>query len=580
MMPYDLVASATTRRPVERHTMRPAVIGDCHGWLHESHAPSDTGIVICTGIAHDKLAAHHGFRQAAEAFAAAGYPTLRFDYPGTGDSRDADANDHWTVWEQSIAAAIDWLRERSGARRIVLVGLQIGAALAACAAQRRNDIVGLAMLEPVLRGSALVRQLQMEAHLGGARGFGEGRVLDVHGLLLPAASIEGIARVDLRGVVPPKGCAVAIFRSFDSSVLGSVAERWAAAGAAIDVCPFDGLEPLLRPTFMAHERPADFSGLLDWLRRCVPKGERAHGRTAPFAVALRGEGWTEQALRFGIGDGLSGVLCVPTDNHPTDQALIIVNGGGDPHYGHARQSVELARRLAAEGIASLRMDFAGLGESAEGSDRAWAGTHIMETDRTDDIGAAIEVLHQRDYRRIALQGLCAGAYHAFHTAIADPRIGALLLVNQPMFSWLAGDRVELIAVRSPSGHLRGLASARTWVSFLRGRSVFRPLMGSVRIRLRNWRAASRERTRQAAAAAVARRGLQILARRGVRTLFLYWSDDPGLDMFRRSLGAGETEQHGVVLRVSADIDHTLSRKPMRRKSEDEMIAFLKACWAG
>ena len=73
--------------------------------------------------------------------AAAGYWALRFDYPGTGDSLDTEvarAGGHWNAFAGSIDRACTWLREKSGARKIVLVGLRAGAMLAALTAARRD----------------------------------------------------------------------------------------------------------------------------------------------------------------------------------------------------------------------------------------------------------------------------------------------------------------------------------------------------------------------------------------------------------------------------------------------------------
>ena len=33
-----------------------------------------------------------------------------------------------------------------------------------------------------------------------------------------------------------------------------------------------------------------------------------------------------------------------------------------------------------------------------------------------------------------MNGLCSGAYHAFHGALADERVGALLPINLPLFT--------------------------------------------------------------------------------------------------------------------------------------------------
>jgi len=94
------------------------------GWLHcaPSHS-SDTGLVICKPFGYEAICGHRTFRAFAEAAAAAGFPTLRFDYLGTGDSGDIDAAaDQIEAWSRDILAAVDEVRGRTGVRRVCLLG--------------------------------------------------------------------------------------------------------------------------------------------------------------------------------------------------------------------------------------------------------------------------------------------------------------------------------------------------------------------------------------------------------------------------------------------------------------------------
>ena len=114
------------------------------------------------------LLAYCSLRVLGEDLAAAGYPTLRFDYPATGNSLDADLNQggaHWTAWQRSIETAIDWLKGVSGAGRVLLCGVRTGGTLATLVAERRNDVAGLLLFEPVIIGRTHVRQLILEADL-------------------------------------------------------------------------------------------------------------------------------------------------------------------------------------------------------------------------------------------------------------------------------------------------------------------------------------------------------------------------------------------------------------------------------
>jgi hypothetical protein len=64
----------------------PVTFAGCFGWLHP--APGRRGVVLCNAWGQEALCAHRSWRLLAMDLAAAGLPTLRFDYPGTGDSLD------------------------------------------------------------------------------------------------------------------------------------------------------------------------------------------------------------------------------------------------------------------------------------------------------------------------------------------------------------------------------------------------------------------------------------------------------------------------------------------------------------
>jgi alpha-beta hydrolase superfamily lysophospholipase len=123
--------------------LTPVAFNSCFGWFHgpSDSLQRDTAVLICQGVMREALLGYCSVRMLGEDLAAAGYPTLRFDYPAAGNSLDADLNlggAHWTAWQQSIEAAIDWLRGLTGARRVALCGVRTGGTLAALVAARRE----------------------------------------------------------------------------------------------------------------------------------------------------------------------------------------------------------------------------------------------------------------------------------------------------------------------------------------------------------------------------------------------------------------------------------------------------------
>lgn len=114
-----------------------------------------TGVVIVVGGAQYRVGSHRQFVQLARVLAAAGYPVLRFDFSGMGDSPG-----ELVPFEDSarhIAAAIDALQSHSPAiDRIVLWGLCDGASASLLYMQATRDprVAGLVLLNPWVRSDA------------------------------------------------------------------------------------------------------------------------------------------------------------------------------------------------------------------------------------------------------------------------------------------------------------------------------------------------------------------------------------------------------------------------------------------
>lgn len=122
-----------------------------------------TGVVIVVGGAQYRVGSHRQFVQLARFLAAAGYPVLRFDFPGMGDSPGdpmpfEDAAPH-------IAAAIDALRgQGTGVGKVVLWGLCDGASASLLYMQARHDprVAGMVLLNPWVRSDAGLARAQVK----------------------------------------------------------------------------------------------------------------------------------------------------------------------------------------------------------------------------------------------------------------------------------------------------------------------------------------------------------------------------------------------------------------------------------
>lgn len=131
------------------------------GCYHEPQAwpAREHGVLICYPMGQEYLRSHRACQHLASTIARAGFPALRFDYFGTGDSAgdpDAIGLDRWYG---DLVLAVEELRARSGVGPVVLAGLRLGASLALTVAPRIDDLAGLVLWEPVVRGGAYLAEL-------------------------------------------------------------------------------------------------------------------------------------------------------------------------------------------------------------------------------------------------------------------------------------------------------------------------------------------------------------------------------------------------------------------------------------
>lgn len=117
------------------------------GILHDTDEPAAVGIIILVGGPQYRVGSHRMFVQIARRMAACGYPTLRFDFRGMGDSSGQFPG--FERLDEDIAAAIKVLcTNRPEIGKVVLLGLCDGATGAALYAPIDPIVKGLVLLNP------------------------------------------------------------------------------------------------------------------------------------------------------------------------------------------------------------------------------------------------------------------------------------------------------------------------------------------------------------------------------------------------------------------------------------------------
>ena len=111
--------------------------------------PSKWGIVFCPAYTEEAGTSQKVCVDFARLLAEHGHHVLRFDYRGTGDSEGDFSDSSLATHESDIRCAIETLRRRADVH-ICLLGLRLGATLAAKVAATANVVEALILLEPLI----------------------------------------------------------------------------------------------------------------------------------------------------------------------------------------------------------------------------------------------------------------------------------------------------------------------------------------------------------------------------------------------------------------------------------------------
>jgi pimeloyl-ACP methyl ester carboxylesterase len=130
------------------------------GCLHPSPQPDARLGVVMVQPAFGEYTQHHrAFYVLAEALADRGFPCLRYDHFGTGDSASDLMEARLSDWIGDVTVAARALVASGGVKRICLLGARLGASLALAAAPKIARTSGLVLWEPVWSGRDYLKSL-------------------------------------------------------------------------------------------------------------------------------------------------------------------------------------------------------------------------------------------------------------------------------------------------------------------------------------------------------------------------------------------------------------------------------------
>lgn len=444
---------------------------------------ADTAVLFVSSWGFEELCARKFWRLLAADLATRGMPSMRFDYPGTGDALDPPGyGDGLELWLDSIRAAGSKLRDLSQVSHLILIGHGLGALLAWKAAETMENVVGLALAAPALSGRhwlrefvALSRVANPDAlqHKAPASGPTMGEQVFPESI---AASLRTIA-ISSSTSVPARD--ILLLKQKNRPADEQFANHLTALDIELRAEVFPDYNNFVRDVLFSVPSPKAIKTLADWTAEISAKlGEndealRQDGSLElPIPQPLTGEGFRERPVRFGEHQRLYGIMCDPLG--PRQGATVIIAPTGyERTSGWGRISAQMCRELAREGIASLRFDGANVADSP-----AVPGAPdqvLYHASQLTDVSAAVDFLEAERYLPVVITGRCSGAWIAFKSAIKDSRINGCVPVN--IYDLHIPDDIDVnLFLRSTRQSLSGYGS-----KFMSGALWKRVMRGDVRV---------------------------------------------------------------------------------------------------
>jgi pimeloyl-ACP methyl ester carboxylesterase len=455
---------------------------------HARSQPQPTSVLLLPLFGNDELCSYRARRAWALSLASAGHAVLRIDLPGTGDSPGGPHDPALLdAWLESVASAAAWLKRKREGARVVAIGIDLGGMLAYRAAVDGAAIDDLVLWSVPSRGRAFVRQkralAQMEA---AAEQPGDGSELAAPpdgslasaGFLLSSETVASLEALDLAALDLPGSAArrVLLLQRDGVEVDKRLRSALEASGAQTEVLPGPGYGEMVAPPQDSFAPLEVFATVGRWLAQpapSAPPGDRAapaaaarSGETGELAITVDASKVRERPVTIPFEDGeLFGVLCEPLDSsRPSEFCVVLLNAGALRHVGPGRMWVEAARRWAARGVPTLRIDWAGIGD-AESQIEAMRDNGDFYLERAErESQAMLAALPMLGLpQRFLLAGLCSGAYWALHAGAQDDRVVGAFLVNPRVLVW----DPSLASVRDGRNLRKGLKPS-TWKRLVGG----------------------------------------------------------------------------------------------------------------
>jgi alpha-beta hydrolase superfamily lysophospholipase len=574
--------------------------GPIFAFFHDAQQQAEVAVLICPPFGEEDMSSYRSRREWASALAGDGFAALRFDFPGSGDSGGGPRDrERVRAWTDAVDASARWLSEATGAQRIVALGIGLGGALAYRALALGAPIDDLVLWGVSARGSRHVRELrafslmagpQLEQDAASAPREDADGSLEVSGYVLSAETQRELSELDLAQLDCRLDGARALLLERDGRAVDTrLREAIERAGAELTIAPGDGYASMMMAGLPnAVSADAVLETITSWLREERVPGvggssrERASEQPASSEISMPdGKRVRETTVTIAHDSGeLFGILAEPL-GPAAELCAIWLNAGPVRRTGPNRMWVETARRWAALGVPTFRVDLAGIGDADGDASALLEVRSYYTSDFIEQVRLVIDTLQARGLpARFVLGGLCAGGYWALQIAQEDTRVSAAIALNP---GYLVYDGGLSNAVSHGRSLLPSLFERSTWRRLARGQITFSAHLRTLRTLLaaaaaRLLRLPSRLLARGATAEEnEIARAFERLQAQDQRALVLFAGEER---LYENLLAAGKLSGlerwPNVSLRhveVAGDV-HTLRPLPMQREAHrlvDEVL---------
>ncbi|MGC3980244.1 MAG: hypothetical protein QM808_03205 [Steroidobacteraceae bacterium] len=550
----------------------------CFAMLHQPVHSRNLVAIIVNDFGYPGLTACWNFRKLANEWAALGITVLRMDLPGTADSPAIYGN-CVAQWQAGVSAAINFVRSHDQNVPIVLVGLRLGAMLAINAAANQKNIASLQLIQPCLDGLAYVQQAENVAPLVVQVQYQgpEGRLLSGH--FLTTEEFQSLQSIQVDLAHPAGTMDVMSFPGDGAAGFVAAAQQ---AGWHAELYQYDEKSEEWLIDAPLTRVPQCFGAMTQRLQTLLSEPVKV----TPWELDDRqsSHGYVEQSLRCQDTDGSVqfGILTAPDEDTVPETVVILFGTASNRRTGIHDNNVYWARSLAESGIACLRFDVTGLGDSEPRLGNS--DNDLLVPWNHTDADAWLQLLRQMGVRRFGAAGLSSGGYNAFQCALAHEDVVALFGINVARYV-IRQSIHEVIStqVKTSSSYVSALVDPKTWLRLLKGEvavkriaaALSRRLMAALRTRIKMLHV---NRSNEAVLGEAHGNMLNILKREGARVTLLYSVGDAYYFEFEQEFGPrGEslTQEDNFKLVLLAGADHSLSHHRMARQIADLLRDFFR-----